>query len=143
MTGLAMAESSYQQFRDFTLFERDDKWPNESKKDGGSHIGLMMVVTTPLRAWDWLINTGFGVDFFVNEKLATSRRIVNKFREDRPSLRDLTPVEHENNALIFYGPFGGGGPYYVPNADGTDWVINTAGNKAGVDYANSVRERMR
>jgi len=77
MTGIAMQESSYMQFRNFTLFNRADKWPNESY-DGGSHIGLMMVVPNLTRAWNWFNNTNEGVNLFVNQKLAFSRTYVNR-----------------------------------------------------------------
>jgi len=147
MTGIAMQESSYMQFRNFTLFNRADKWPNESY-DGGSHIGLMMVVPNLTRAWNWFNNTNEGVNLFVNQKLAFSRTYVNrKILEQSKigiTLRDLTPVEHENNALVFYGPFASATEhYYELNSQGTDWIINTTGNPSGVQYANSVRAKMK
>jgi len=147
MTGIAMQESSYMQFRSFTLYDRSDKWPNESD-DGGSHIGLMMVVPNLRKAWDWFNNTKEGATLFVDQKLAFSRTYVNrKISEQNKvgiTLRNLTPVEHENNALVFYGPFASATEhYYELNSEGTDWIINTVGNPGGVGYANSVRAKMR
>jgi hypothetical protein len=74
MTGIAMRESTYTQFRtpqecNFDLFKLDAnfgvlaKWPYETEKancvsDGGSHIGLMQIATAANQssdpnAWKW------------------------------------------------------------------------------------------
>jgi hypothetical protein len=54
-------------------------------------------------------------------------------------------------ALVLYGPYGDAvdavkgsvtKQYYTVNANGTDWVINTSGNKSGVEYANTVRSQV-
>ncbi len=76
LVGLAWTESSFMQFRPFPLFERTLKWPNESIKDHGSHVGLMMVVTTMAGAWDWLNNIDYGVYFFYHDK--TDRALANE-----------------------------------------------------------------
>ena len=87
-------------------------------------------------------------------------------------LRVLTDVERENMALVLYGPCAPGTTcapaetlaerlakqYYIPQcAGGTvvpknqdlacqggtwEWVVNEAGNKAGVDYAKRIRAQM-
>jgi hypothetical protein len=123
MTGIAMKESGYTQFRtppegNPDLWNLTDKygipakWPTESF-DGGSHIGLMMVEVSALRAWDWLVNTQDGVNLFVNEKLPTAtsnmNRIIDGSPKDKvkahPGLLPLTGVQLENMALVLYGPF--------------------------------------
>lgn len=161
MTGLAQVESSYKQFSTRTLYDRSDLWPQESY-DGGSHIGLMQVVTTMDRAWDWLENTKFGVDHF-NGKVHSARRNVNAIRkmireQYRGHLRTLNRVELENMALVYYGPYGVipdgmtreewllTRQYYTPQqqAGGTwDWVVNNQGNPGGVGYVQNVRNSMK
>ncbi len=54
---IADKESSYKQFRNFSLYGQAWLWPNESVKDGGSHIGLMQMPTLgAARIWDWVQN---------------------------------------------------------------------------------------
>ncbi len=73
MTQVAMLESTYQQFFNETLpltadgytYEIDNVWPHEngatSVARAGAHIGLMMVPTTMVDAWDWLQNVTDGI----------------------------------------------------------------------------------
>lgn len=149
MTGIASYESSYMQFSNETLYGVTDKWPYESIKDGGSHIGLMMVQTDANLdyAWNWLTNTQGGVNLFVNSKLVYSHTYVNRIISQQAALgitlRDLTPTEHENNALVNYGPYASTTQlYYTLNSQGTDWIKNTAGNPLGVTYADDVQDDM-
>ena len=147
MTGIAQQESSYRQFRVLTLYGINERWPNESF-DGGSHVGLMQVETNMRDAWDWEANTQEGVKVF-GDKLASARRIMQKIIKDHKGLRKLTDVELENMALVLYGPHANGDrgkQYYAPKDIGNgkwDWIVNTAGNPAGVNYADSVRNSMR
>lgn len=154
MTGIAMVESTYRQFAVITLYNRSDRWPLESF-DGGSHIGLMQVVTAMDRAWNWETNTEFGVNLYQRDKLGAARRIMNRIiqanhdpRNNR-RLRRLTDVELENMALVLYGPHASAdlnAQYYVPQVmpDGSiDWVVNTTGNAGGVAYANNCRNSVR
>lgn len=139
LTGIAMRESSYAQFKDVSKYGQTVRWPNESD-DGGSHIGLMQVVTTYERAWDWHANTEYAARLFTREKLPAARRNENAIRRGeqrnnvagRPGLRELTDTEREMMALVLYGPFAPGGPnvpvanraeqlakqYYVPVCQG-------------------------
>jgi hypothetical protein len=137
--GIASKESSYIQFKPgCTKYGRTDRWPHESF-DGGTHIGLMQVETTFTRAWDWLKNTEKGVNIY-EENINQSHIHVNNVRSAHPGLRDLTAVEHENNALSIYRC--GNIYYYRWNDDDVnpDWEINTS-NTTGVNYADDVRER--
>jgi len=136
--GIASVESSYIQFKSRTLYGRNDRWPHESY-DGGTHIGLMQVVTTFSRAWDWFENTGDGVDLY-EANIQQSHNHVNNIRAQHAGLRDLTAVEHENNASSIYRM--GNVYYYRWNGDeeNPDWEVNTD-NPTGVAYANEVRER--
>jgi len=120
------------------LYGRHDKWPLESAVDGGSHIGLMQMSTTFLRAWSWLTNTSDGVNLYEGN-ITQSHTHVNNLRAAHPGLRDLTAVEHENNASSIYRT----GDYYYRwngNESEPDWEINTD-NMTGVEYADEVRER--
>jgi hypothetical protein len=144
MTGISCWESEgYWQFSHRNILYDDvgnNLWPFESN-DGGSHIGLMQVPTTMNTAWDWKTNTYDGVvNWFINQKLPFSHSYVDRVRVAHPGLRDLTPVEHENNALILYGEHASATQhYYEPNSDFTDWIINTAGNPDGVIIADKER----
>ena len=125
------------QFSDRTLYGRTDRWPRESY-DGGSHIGLMMMPATFVRAWDWLVNTEHGVTLY-EANITQSHTHVNKERTKHPGLRDLTAIEHENNASSLYRT---GTYYYKWNGNDVtpDWEINTD-NPVGVAYADDVRQR--
>lgn len=136
--GIASKESSYIQFYRFhTLYGRTDRWPHESY-DGGTHIGFMMVQTTFVRAWNWLTNTSDGVGWY-EANIAQSHTHENNVQAAHPGLRDLTAIEHENNASAIYRT---GKYYYVWNGDDTnpDWEENP-NNSTGVNYADDVRIR--
>jgi hypothetical protein len=146
LTGIAERESSYQQFDGTeTLYGLTGYWPNESKEDGGSHIGLMMVATTADRAWDWTANTIYGASIF-QDKLAAAGRNATKIIKANKGLPALTPVQLENMALLLYGPYAPAtsqltNQYYIPDTSGTTpvWVVNTANNPDGVSYADGCR----
>jgi hypothetical protein len=151
MTGIAMKESSYAQFLEppqppknidlFNLYASTNgvkaaKWPLESKlssglSDGGSHIGLMMVPTTGLLAWNWFQNTNDAVNSadhgFVAVKLPLANTWMNwiisgnnkKNIPAHPGLPSfLSPsVQMENMALVLYGPKASSlwtQQYYIP-----------------------------
>jgi hypothetical protein len=100
-------------------------------------------------AWNWESNTQEGVRLYSHDKLGAARRIMNRIIQARSQgnnrLRRLTDVELENMALVLYGPHASpdlGRQYYAPMTmpnGSIDWVINTAGNAAGVGYANNCR----
>ena len=103
--GIASKESSYMQFYNWTLYGYYRKWPYESDDNpdqgyqgGGIYVGLMQVPTTFGTAWDWCVNTDEGVNIF-NEKIGYSHNHVSGIRSQHSGLRDLTSVEHENNAF--------------------------------------------
>ena len=98
----------------------------------------MQVLVTMPRAWNWLTNTADGASHFTG-CLEQSHTHVDNTRAQHPGLRDLTGVEHENNALSVYRS---GGYYYVPNTEYTDWIVNP-NNSLGVNYANNVRQNLR
>ena len=99
---------------------------------------MMMVFTTFTRAWDWLVNTNDGVNVYEGN-ITQSHNHVNSLRSEHPGLRELTAVEHENNALAIYRNAG----YYYRwdgGEENPDWEINTPANQEGVDYADDVRD---
>jgi hypothetical protein len=146
LTGIAMRESTYQQFDGTeTLYGVTGYWPNESKSDKGSHIGLMMVPTTAAEAWDWTKNTSKGAHIF-HEKLSAAKRNANRIISANPGLPALTPVQLENMALLLYSPYAPNtnklnNQYYIPDTTGKTpvWVVNTANNPNGVAYVDSCR----
>lgn len=146
LTGIAAVESGvdcYCQFYEMTKYGVTDLWPRESY-DGGSHIGLMQVPVTMEDAWNWLTNTQTAVDNHFNPALGRSHSKVTEIRAQYPELPELTDVQHENNALSIYR-MGWSYPqhfYYVPNADHSAWIVNSA-NPTGVGYADDVRENLR
>ena len=125
MTGVAMHESTYTQFR-FPLEGNSDlfglygslgipaKWPYESQQDGGSHVGLMQVGTTNADAWNWLTNTADAVNLFsgtvspnkMSIALTYENNIINGVKNPKIAghigLRSLTSLERENMALVLY-----------------------------------------
>jgi len=138
LTGIASYESSYRQFADRLLYGSWARWPLESY-DGGSHIGLMMVVPNMERAYDWYSNTQMGRDLFVDDKLASSASWVQQRQKDYPNLPALTGEQHEMNALVLYGPYASPTQhYYEPNAAGNAWIVNISVNLDGIQYADGV-----
>jgi len=146
LTGIAAVESSYRQFASRTLFGFSGSWPVESF-DGGSHIGLMQMPVNKTDAWDWHANTRDGANLFA-DKLRAARRIEGRIRKQTPGLPRLTDIQIENMAVVLYGPFASGSldmQYYIPQVTGNtaQWIINTANNPNGVNYADSVRNSVR
>ena len=145
------------------IYGSNGPWPVEGKlvmpEDGSDptlHIGLMQVPLTQDTAWNWVKNAGAGQQTFDN-KFAYVRNAVKKIRGNRPGLRDLTPYEYENMALLQYGESPGrkyGNFYYVAACDGVptnyqskqtptcngqwDWQT-TSQNTKGVKYVDRVR----
>lgn len=175
MTGIAMIESSYMQFYKHN-FNYPDLWmPRVSDDSGdgiwgnendGSHVGLMQMDIRRgyvsdgerwQRAWDWLINTQEGVNFFKNEKIrlakAMERKIIKDFLNKNPDLgaediEQLNAVGVENMALVLYGPHAAYGKidkqYYIlvrENEKGV-WKENTNGNPEGIAYAKKVHGKI-
>jgi hypothetical protein len=156
LTGVAAVETAgdYDQFRVFSKYGVTDLWPNESKSDNGSHIGLMQVAIretgeTSIKArigavWNWLTNIQTAIEKHWNPTLAWSHQKVEALRAEYQELPDLTDVQHENNVLSMYR-IGWAYPkcfYYVPNVTFTNWTTNVT-NSTGVNYANEVRSNLR
>jgi hypothetical protein len=154
MTGIAKKESNYRQFATRTLFGQPGLWPNESY-DGGSHVGLMQMPVAMDTAWDWNVNTTAGVKLFQGKLNSIVGPMDYTFRVNHTGLRTLSPTEREDMALVLYGPYASadlGKQYYVPSCVGGtvsgkectggagQWAKNTAGNSAGVAYADSVKK---
>jgi len=153
MTGIAMVESTYQQFRHFTRYDIAEYWPNEPFGQGGSHVGLMMIdIKNHAKKcfWNWKENAEAGVNFFVSEKISKARQNMKKIQRQNPGLRDLTPVELEKMALVLYRglPRKAVEPkdrslqyqYFRVNKSVSppSWVRNIENNPVGVTYADTV-----
>jgi len=139
LTGIAMLESNYQQFVTRELYGTSGYWPNESY-DRGSHVGLMQMPNGMGDAFDWTQNTADGASLF-QQKISVAQSVVSGYRANCSGLPGLTAQQLENDALVYYGPYGASGPYYVPNSGCSGWNVNP-NNSNGVTYANSVRGQM-
>jgi hypothetical protein len=146
---VAMEESSYAQFSQETLYGVDTFWPHESpeaKFAAGAYIGLMMVPLSMGNAWNWLTNTSAGAAVFQGDLVLAAENAA-EIQDSNTGLADLNPEQLENMALVLYNQGTGvslTGQYYIPQCTGTvsgetcssgwQWVPNTAGNSAGVNY---------
>jgi hypothetical protein len=132
------------------------KWPEEpyiydsnnncTGTDGGSHIGLMQVMTdsdqsSDPNAWDWTTNAADGVGLFsgtppaeygtkVHGKLINPNKMqtATSYETDimsefpKGALPSLAGYQLENMALLLYGPGASSDPteqYYWPTCSGT------------------------
>ena len=119
-------EQSLQQ----AIYGSNGPWPTEGAlvvpEDGSDptlHIGLMQVPLNQVTAWSWTTNADAGLQT-LDEKFTYVVKAVKAIRSKRPGLRDLTPYEYENMALLQYGESPGhlyGGLYYVAACDGVPW----------------------
>ena len=135
LTGIAMSESSYQQFVTRSLYVTYGPWPYESGGNGGQYVGLMMVPNGMGVAFDWVQNAQAGVTIF-QQWLSYVQGIVSNQRASCPGVPALTGQQLEDDALSYY--VGTGLPYYIPNSGCTAWITNP-GNAGGVAYAKNVR----
>lgn len=85
-----------------------------------------------------VLNTGDGSNVF-KQKLTYVRSWVTGQRQGHASLPDLTGVQYENDALVFYGPYSTElQHYYVPNSAYNGWIPNP-NCVDGQGYAAAVR----
>jgi len=174
MAQVAAKESSYAQFQTPALCNMHPdlwsldatygilaKWPEEpynysngtcTGTDGGSHIGLMQVMTdsnqtSDPNAWNWVTNAADGVGLFsgtppaeygtmvkhklINpNKMQTAASNETQIMSQYPAgaLPTLTGYQLENMALLLYGPDASSDlaeQYYTPTCSGT---INNKNN---------------
>src|SRR5579875_974863 len=154
----AVYESGYAQFLEppqppknfdlYNLFAKSSgeiaaKWPLESRlsdglSDGGSHIGLLQVMTdanqsTDPNAWNWVTNATDGVNLFSgdppaeyqdnNNKIDYATTYENEIIQEgyTPQLPNLSSTQLENMALLLYGPGASVDltkQYYAPSCSG-------------------------
>jgi hypothetical protein len=152
LVGLADKESSYMQFRTLTLYGQSALWPNESRKDGGSHIGLMQMQTVgAARIWSWMQNASDGANWLTVTKLGLAKSLVAQIRKAHPSLPDLTAAQYEQYAVELYGDHPGklwSEQYWVPVQTAPAnpnspwvWQQGTA-NPSGTAYVKDVFSRI-
>lgn len=145
LTGLAAKESSYSQFATFKhpTYGITAAWPNDNAAapgGGGGYIGLMQVPSSMSTAFSWMQNIKTGVSIF-SDKLGTATSLMNSAMKAHSKLPALRDTQIEDNALVYYGPYGGSGGYWVPNSSGTAWV-QTSSNSGGVSYVVYIRGHM-
>ncbi len=162
MAQVAAKESSYAQFQTPALCNGQPdlwsldatygilaKWPEEpyvydsnnncTGTEGGSHIGLMQVMTdsdqsSDPNAWNWVTNAADGVGLFSgtppaeyalkSNKMQTGSTYESDIIKQYPhgALPTLTGYQLENMALVLYGPDASSDPtqqYYEPTCSGT------------------------
>ena len=163
MTGICMKESSYLQFFNCNVNYPGLWMPRVSDdnmngilgdNNDGSHVGLMQLPTSWKAAWDWKVNTQAGVNFFKSKKIPTAkrvmRRMINDFKKQNPDIKEksiekLNAVQIENMALVYYGPYGKYGPYYILVREDKRgvWKENIEGNPKGIAYVKEIRSLMK
>ena len=154
--GICFTESTYKQFKSFTINGINANWPTECyevKKDGvikvrkGEYIGLMQVPFSQSNAWNWKDNTQAGIDVW-NTKVNLALEREDWQKGEHPDIRDLTPIERENMALACYGGFQNYLYIWNNNETNPDWMENPNcckkddnGNitMTGMQYVNTVR----
>jgi hypothetical protein len=170
MTGIAEVESTYQQFYSRLLFNWGTAlWPNESRADGGSHMGLMMdcivsrkdcgnaASTWQAIEWNWQTNLTNGTALFTGYDLGAASRNEARMRRSVDGLGPLTPSQLEDMAVGNYGQFSSGEitrQVYIPSCMGGTvdgkkcdggkwvWIYNTANNPDEVAYVMKVRSNL-
>ena len=114
----------------------------------------MQLPTSWKAAWDWKVNTQAGVNFFKSKKIPTAkrvmRRMINDFKKQNPDIKEksiekLNAVQIENMALVYYGPYGKYGPYYILVREDKRgvWKENIEGNPKGIAYVKEIRSLMK
>ena len=142
MIGLAQKESTFQQFASFKhpTYQLAGTWPNDNASapgGAGGHVGLLQVSTAMDTAFDWTANISASASL-LSVKLASARSVMNSYRSRYPRLPVLSGAQLEDDAVIYYGPYGSIGAYWVPNGAGNAWVKNS-GNPNGVAYVDAVK----
>ncbi len=169
MAQVAAKESSYAQFQTPAVcngypdlwsldatYNTLAKWPEEPGvydnngscigTDGGTHIGLMQVMTdadqgSDPNAWNWVTDAADGVGLFSgtppaeystkSNRMQTAASLEKQIMSQYPrgALPTLTGYQLENMALVLYGPSAKTGlnqQYYTPNCAGTVTARTTA-----------------
>lgn len=147
MTGVAMKESSYAQYANFTLYGRSDLWPKESLHENGdidaSHIGLMQVPTimgAPY-AFNWKTNAYEGVMNRFSFGLDRSQQLLIQDQQYNPGL-SLSSPQHEQNALCIYRlGENRNNRYWIPTTNYQSYVITS--NTDCTMYVSQVLNNLR
>ena len=153
--GVACNESKFKQFSTTTLkadgatsiplvlYGMNACWPNESF-GGGAHIGITMVKTNMVDAYDWMQNSADGPGpLYFGWALGQARAYVKSAQITYPKLPAPSSSQLEDMALIYYrwGAQSRGNTYWIPNPTGTAWVKNP--NADYTAYTKSVRDNLK
>jgi len=128
--GIIVKESSTMQFYNQTVenypvermpYVSDDDLNGKYGDDNdGSHVGLMQVVTTKARAWDWQVNTAYGVGFY-EEKLSIALNHWQNVKDSYPDATKWTAQQLEDNTSGHYRFGTGRGWYLIWGDEGKEW----------------------
>lgn len=144
--GIIVKESSTMQFYNGAVYNYPDtvRMPyvsddntNDTYGDDndGSHVGLMQVVTTKERSWNWLTNTEYGVDFYQGDKFDIALDHWQDVKDEFSDATKWTAAQLEDCAVGKYGPYAGVGWYWNWDKNDKEWEETThAGLKNYVDY---------
>jgi hypothetical protein len=142
LTGIAMDESSYAQFYDYTEMGFAGLWPEGNAANqytkADTYVGLMQVPNGMASGFNWLTDTAEGASVF-SQKLSAATTYENDERASYPSLPALTGAQLEDVALVYYGGISGV-EFYAPNSAGNGWVQTT--NSTAINYVNNVRSKI-
>jgi len=90
-------------------------------------------------AFNWVVNTKDGSNLF-QQKMSYVHSWVSGQRSGHSGLPDLTGIQYENDALVWYGPYATElQHHYIPNSLYNGWV-NNPNCANGQSYANAVRK---
>ncbi len=142
LTGIAMVESTYEQFVEAYMMGGTGLWPDGSNSGTlDAYVGLMQVpngmTSSGGPAFDWYTNTSTGASIF-KSKLSSASSYSSSEQTTYPNLPALAGTQLENEALVYYGGFASGTHFYTPNSAGTAWVATT--NTNVTTYVNTVLE---
>jgi hypothetical protein len=139
LTGIAMTESSYQQFASQSRMGFTGDWPLGNTANqyttADSYVGPMQVPNNMLDGFDWISDTSDGGSIF-QSKLNSASSYSSSEQKTYPSLPALTGVQLENVALVYYDGISGV-EFYTPNASGNGWVQTT--NSVALTYVSNIR----
>ena len=147
--GIIVNESSTMQFYNGAVYNYPDtvRMPyvsddNENSTYGddndGSHVGLMQVVTTKERAWNWLTNTEYGVALY-HSKLHLALGHWQDEKDTYPDATKWTAAQLEDNTSGHYRYGAGRGWYLYWDENEKEWNSDEADEslKNYVDYVRA------
>ncbi len=142
LTGIAMHESHYAQFYNYSEMGFTGLWPQGNRVGTlDLFVGLMQIPNNMPDGFDWLTNTQGGANTF-QDKLSAVASWVAGLQKQYPSLPNLSGTQQEDNALVLYGGYDAldyPAKYYIwqPNSSDNGWVEDTSSPAYAYVYAQA------